>query len=174
MKRNRPNIKLTQKSTEVLIALKDCLTSSKAGLAKVLGIPRTTAGYHVEILKEKSLVVGYIPIVPSGFFGESYLIQITIDPKIYQVKKDVEDTIIAHREYLQKGIGHAPLCVFVKKKDDLYLISCITMTFSIDSFIDELCYSQSIAEEYVTHSPLDDADGIPLYSRQSFAKEENE
>ncbi|MDF1541281.1 MAG: Lrp/AsnC family transcriptional regulator [Candidatus Thorarchaeota archaeon] len=162
----------TQQRIITLLTLRDCVTSSPATLARLLDIHRTTARYRIQVLQDEGYVTGYTPIVEPSHFGKPYLIKIQIDTRQYQFKEDLTTTIEALREFLQTGIGHAPLSVYVFKESKLQIVHCVTMTKNIEKFCDSIYHEQNIARENIEHMDLQDADGIPGYTVFSLREDE--
>lgn len=163
------------KNVEGILALRTSAIGSPAKLGKALGIPNTTANYQLKGLQKKGLVKGYIPIVPASFFGIPYLIIITVNPEDFQKRKDANDTVNAHKEYLLEGIGHAPFCVYVRSEQGLLMVYCVTMTKGdIDEFVDDLRFKMKIARDGIEYVLLKEADGVPMYSKFSLGVGEQE
>jgi len=157
------------KMTNVLLALPSYATSSATQLARSLGFPRGTVTYHIQRLQEKGIVTGYTPIVTPRTFGDPYLVRVSIDPKQYEIREDLEATIIALRDFLLSGIRHAPLSLYVyqDQEDNVLQVNCVTMTSDIKSLVESLYREQNIAKEIITTVPLKEAYGIPKYSKFS-------
>ena len=160
---------------ETLLALRKCARGFPASLARELEIPRGTARDRIRMLEEDGIVTEYTPVVNPKTFGSPYLIQIEVDPDSYKISEDLEATIDSLKEFLNAGIGHAPLSFYVYQdtENDVWKIHCQTMTFNIDFLIESLYREQNIARECISCVSLLDADGVPNYSKFSL-KQENE
>jgi hypothetical protein len=112
-------------------------------------------------------VTGYTPTVTPRTFGNPYLVQVSIDPTQYEIREDLEATIIALRDFLLAGIRHAPLSLYVYQEDNVLQVNCVTMTHDIKSLVESIYREQNIAKEIITTVPLNEAYGIPKYSRFS-------
>jgi hypothetical protein len=102
-------------------------------------------------------------------FGDPYLVRVSIDPRQYEIREELEATVIALRNFLLAGIRHAPLSFYVyqDQEDNLLQVNCVTMTSDIKSLVESLYREQNIAKEIITTVPLDEAYGIPKYSKFS-------
>ena len=155
--------------TNVLLALPSCATSSATRLARSLGLPRGTVTYHIQRLQEKGLVTGYTPTVTPRTFGDPYLVRVSIDPRQYEIREDLEATVIALRDFLLAGIRHAPLSLYVyqDQEDNALQVNCVTMTTDIKLLVESIYREQNIAKEIITTIPLNEAYGFPMYSKFS-------
>ncbi|MHA1862927.1 MAG: hypothetical protein ACTSWA_04085 [Candidatus Thorarchaeota archaeon] len=155
--------------TTTLLTLRKCARSNAAALGRTLDIDRKKALYHIRKLEMDGLVSGYIPEVIPTVFGTPYLVRILINPKQYQFAEELESTISSLINFLKTGIGHAPLTVYVyqaQKQDDLQ-INCITMTTDIEVLTKSLYRKQNVAKDTITTHVLNQAHGIPMYSKFS-------
>jgi len=157
------------KMTNVLLALPSCATSSATRLARSLGFPRGTVIYNIQRLQKKGIVTGYTPTVPPQTFGDPYLVRVSIDPKQYEIREDLEATVFALRDFLLAGIRHAPLSLYVyqDQKDNVLQVNCVTMTRDIELLVESIYREQNIAKEIITTVPLKEAYSIPKYSKFS-------
>lgn len=164
---------LTNHKENTLLALRICARGFPMALAREMEIPRSTARDRILALEEEGIVTGYIPMVTPQTFGSPYMIQIDINPNDYKISSDLNDTAKALKEYLNRGVGHAPICVynFFDKENDLLRVHCITMTKNIEILIDAIYHRQNIARENISYVPLDDAEGVPNYSKFSLRQE---
>jgi len=155
-----------------LLTLRNCARGFPATLARALEIPRSTARHRIQALEEDGIVRGYTPVVKPETFGEPYLIQIGINPEDYKFSGELETTILALKEHLQSGIGHAPLCFYYHKdfEYDMLRVSCVTMTINIEELVDTLYNEQNIARENIEVINLNLADGVPDFSKYSLRR----
>jgi len=164
---------LGEQKEETLLALRKCVRGYPVSLARDLEIPRTTASDRIKTLEQEGIVTEYTPVVSPKIFGSPYLIRIEVNPESYKIQEDLEATIDSLREFLNAGIGHAPLCFYVyhDTDNDVWKVHCQTMTFNIDSLIESLYREQNIAREYISYVSLIEADGVPNYSKFSLRGE---
>ena len=164
---------LADHKEDTLLTLRTCARGFPMALAKAMEIPRTTARRRIQALEDEGIVTGYTPVVTPQTFGSPYLIQIGINPDDYKISSDLVETVEALKEFLNSGVGHAPLCFYYFKnsENDLLLVRCLTMTFNIDHLIDEIYHRQNIARENISYTPLEDAEGVPNYSKFSLRQE---
>lgn len=164
---------LTDLKEDILLTLRTCARGFPMALARELEIPRTTARRRMQALEKEGIVTGYTPVVTPQTFGSPYLIQIDINPDDYKISSDLDETIRALKGFLNSGVGHAPLSFYFFKdsETDLLRVRCLTMTFNIDQLIDEIYHRQNIARENISYTALDDADGVPNYSKFSLRQE---
>jgi len=153
--------------TTILLTLRKCARSNAACLGRALDIDRKKSLYHIRKLEDDGLVLGYIPEVIPSVFGYPYLIQVTIDSKLYQFQIELESTITGLIDYLKTGVGHAPLTVYVHKIQNESQVNCITMTTDIEALKTNVCRKQNMATDSVTAVLLDQAHGIPMYNPSS-------
>jgi DNA-binding Lrp family transcriptional regulator len=158
---------------DTLLTLRTCTRGFPMALAKALEIPRSTARHRIQALEEEGIVTGYTPVVTPQTFGSPYLIQIDINPNDYKISSDLDDTVEALKEFLNTGVGHAPLCFYFFKdsENDLLRVNCLTMTFNVNQLVDGIYHKQNIARENINYVSLDDADGVPNYSKFSLKQE---
>jgi len=164
---------LASHKQDTLLALRTCSRGFPVALARALEIPRSTARHRIQTLEEEGIVIGYTPVVTPQTFGSPYLIQIDINPEDYKISTELEDTVIALKEFFSTGIGHAPLSFYFFKdvENDLLRVHCLTMTFNVDHLIDTIYHKQNIARENINYISLDEADGVPNYSKFSLRQE---
>ena len=164
---------LANHKEDTLLTLRNCARGFPVALARALEIPRSTARHRMQALEEEGIVTGYTPVVTPQTFGSPYLIQIDINPEDYKISTDLDDTIKALREFLNTGIGHAPLSfyVFNDSENDQIRVHCLTMTYNINELIDGIYHKQNIARENISYVSLDEADGVPNYSKFSLRQE---
>ncbi|TFG34199.1 Lrp/AsnC family transcriptional regulator [Candidatus Thorarchaeota archaeon] len=153
--------------TTILLTLRKCARSNAACLGRALDIDRKKSLYHIRKLEDDGLVLGYIPEVIPSVFGKPYLVQVTIDSKLYQFQTELESTITGLIDYLKTGVGHAPLTVYVDKNQNESQVNCITMTTDIEALKTNIYRKQNMAKESVTAHLLDQAYGIPMYNQSS-------
>jgi len=151
--------------TITLLALRDCATSSPATLSRTLNIPRSTARYQIQKLQDEGIVTGYTPIVNTEIFGDPYLIRIRIDPHQFKFKEDFDALLAEVSSFLWEGRLHAPLAVFTMEGE--WRVWCITFSQDIEAAVELLCQQQNVAKEDVSIQALEQAQGIPNYSRFS-------
>ncbi len=158
---------------ETLLTLRKCARGFPASLARKLEIPRATARDRIQILEDEEIVIDYTPVVTPQTFGSPYLIEIEVNPEDYKISDDLEATIDALKEFLNTGIGHAPICfyVYMDSENDLWKVHCATMTFNIDYLLESLYREQNIARECISCISLKEADGVPNYSKFSLRQE---
>ena len=164
---------LANHKEDTLLTLRTCARGFPMALARALEIPRSTARHRIQALEEEGIVTGYTPVVTPQTFGNPYLIQININPDDYKISSDLDDTIQALKEFLNTGIGHAPLSFyfFVDSDTDLIRVHCITMTSNVSNLIDEIYHRQNIARENISYTALEEADGVPNFSKFSLRQE---
>jgi len=160
---------------ETLLILRKCARAFPASLARELEIPRATARKRIKSLEEEGVVTEYTPVVNPTTFGNPYLIRIEVNPESYKIREDLEATIDSLKEFMNAGIGHAPLCfyVFHDTDNDVWKVHCQTMTFNIEYLIESLYREQNIARECISWVSLKDADGVPNYSKFSLRQEDD-
>ena len=158
---------------DTLLTLRTCARGFPMALARALEIPRSTARHRIQALEEEGIVTGYTPVVTPQTFGSPYLIQIDINPEDYKIGTDLDDTVLALKEFLNTGVGHAPLCFyfFNDSENNLLRVQCLTMTYNIDQLIDSIYNRQNIARENISYTTLEEADGVPNYSKFSLRQE---
>ena len=164
---------LADHKEDTLLTLRRCARGFPMALARELEIPRTTARRRIQALESEGIVTGYTPVVAPQTFGSPHLIQIDLNPDDYKISSDLDETVRALKEFLNSGVGHAPLSFyfFRDSETDLLRVRCLTMTFKIDQLIDEIYHRQNIARENISYTALDDADGVPNYSKFSLRQE---
>ena len=162
---------LADHKEDTLLTLRRCARGFPMALARALEIPRTTARRRIQALEKDGIVTGYTPVVTPHTFGSPYLIQIDINPDDYKISSDLAETVEALKEFLNSGVGHAPLSFFRDSENDLLRVRCLTMTFNIDQLIDEIYHRQNIARENISYTSLEEADGVPNYSKFSLLQE---
>jgi DNA-binding Lrp family transcriptional regulator len=165
---------LANHKEDTLLTLRTCARGFPMALARALEIPRSTARHRIHALEEEGIVTGYTPVVTPQTFGSPYLIQIDINPADYKINTDLHDTVIALKEFFNTGIGHAPLSFYIFKDSecDLLRVHCLTMTFKINQIIDDIYHKQNIARENICYTVLEEAGGVPNYSKFSLRQEE--
>ena len=158
---------------DTLLTLRSCARGFPMALAKEMEIPRTTARRRIQALEEEGIVTGYTPVVTPQTFGSPYLVQIDINPDDYKINSEIDDTVGALKEFLNLGLGHAPLSFYFFNdfENDLIRVGCLTMTRCIDYLIDEIYRRQNIAKENISYIPLEEADGVPNYSKFSLRQD---
>jgi len=151
--------------TITLLALRGCATSSPAALSRTLNIPRSTARYQIQKLQEAGIVIGYTPIVNPKIFGNPHLIRIRINPQQFKFKEDFDALLSEVSSFLWEGRLHAPLAVFTVEEE--WRVWCVTFSQDIEAAVKLLCQQQNVAREDISIQPLEQAQGIPNYSRFS-------
>lgn len=165
--------RLTDSKTEVtewadtLLALRSCARSFPARLGRHEDLPRATARYRIKRLEEEGIVTDYIPVAKPQVFGTPYLVTVRVNPKDYQFKEDLIDTVDSLREFVQSGIGHAPLVFYVIRGPEDWQVSFVIVTSNIEAFSESLYREQNIARENIETIQLSEVDGIPNYSKFS-------
>ena len=153
--------------TTILLTLRKCARSNAACLGRALDVDRKKSLYHIRKLEDDGLVLGYIPEVIPSVFGKPYLIQVTIDSKLYQFQTQLESTILRLVDFLKTGVGHAPISIYVHKIQNEIQVNCITMTTDIETLKTDIYRKQNMARDSVTTHLLDQAHGIPMYGQSS-------
>ncbi|MGY5852179.1 MAG: Lrp/AsnC family transcriptional regulator, partial [Candidatus Thorarchaeota archaeon] len=159
---------------ETLLTLRECVRSAPATMASILRITRQAARQRIQILENNETVTGYIPIVRPDTFGEPVLLQVKIDTSQYKLQEDLGATIASIREFLQSGVGHAPLSTYVyhDEKSGSWNIHCVTMTNDTEGMVEKLYREENIARENIDIVPLTHVDGVPMYGNLSLAAKE--
>jgi DNA-binding Lrp family transcriptional regulator len=156
--------------------LRECARGFPVALARKLEVPRSTARQRIQTLEEEGIVIDYIPIVVPQTFGSAYLVRIEVNPADYKIASDLRATIDAIKEFLNAGVGHAPLAIYVylDSEVELWRVHCLTMTFDIESLTESLYREQNIARECISCFSLEDVEGIPNYSKFSLVQQEED